>query len=242
MRRLAALVAALVAALAIAPATSSGDPDTTPPGVVFARALDETTVKVDFSEPLDPNSVQATDFKLTMADVVRRIKTVALSPDGRSVLISSSGWLWGEAGYVEFTAPGAVNDSAGNPIAGAPKVRVAAAPGDFVPPIAGSLRMIPKTICLTHAPSCPRPGGKIRFVSSEAGKAIVLVKRSNVTVGTRAWSGIKPGSNVLTFTGRLGERKLRAGRYRLLVYMEDRVGNVMDNPPLVLFSVRRATK
>jgi hypothetical protein len=45
----------------------------------------------------------------------------------------------------------------------------------------------------------------------------------------------------LKFNGRLGSRKLRAGRYRLLMYVQDPVGNVTDQPPIVLFTVRRVT-
>ena len=51
-----------------------------------------------------------------------------------------------------------------------------------------------------------------------------------------------PGTNTLKFNGRLGARKLRAGRYRLLIYVQDAVGNVTDQPPIQLFNVRRSTK
>jgi hypothetical protein len=82
----------------------------------------------------------------------------------------------------------------------------------------------------------------IKFISTEAGKARMVVKRSNKTVGSRLYSGIVAGPNTLKFNGRLNARKLRVGRYRLLLYVQDKVGNVTDQPPLVLFSVRRTTK
>jgi hypothetical protein len=235
--RRAAVLAAVVAALVVAPAAVLADgPDAT-----FARALDTSNVLVNFSVPLDPASVQPQDFRLTMADAPRAIKAVFVSPDGLSVVLNSSGWKAGEAGYVDFTSPGAVSDTSGNPMATAEHVRVAAAPGDFIAPLGARLAVSPKTICLTHASTCRRPGMVIKFVSSEAGKATVLIKRGDNTLGTRLYGNVVAGVNKLNFNGRLGARKLRAGRYRLLVYVQDAVGNVTDQPPITLFNVRRVT-
>ena len=58
---------------------------------------------------------------------------------------------------------------------------------------------------------------------------------------TRKTSNIVPGTNTLKFNGRLGARKLRAGRYRLLIFVQDAVGNITDQPPIQLFNVRRTT-
>jgi hypothetical protein len=124
----------------------------------------------------------------------------------------------------------------------APRLRVAAAPGDFVAPLGARLAVTPKTICLTRGRNCRKPGMTIKFVTSEPGKARLLIKRSNKTVGSRLYGNIVAGLNTLKFNGRLGSRKLRAGRYRLLMYVQDPVGNVTDQPPIVLFSVRRVTK
>ena len=82
----------------------------------------------------------------------------------------------------------------------------------------------------------------IRFTSSEPGKATLWIMRSDVTVGKRLYGNIVAGQNTLRWNGRLGSRKLRAGRYRLLIYVQDQVGNITDQPPITLFSVRRATK
>jgi hypothetical protein len=231
-----AAVAAIVAALFIAPAALAA------PDVFSARALDTFNVRVDFTAPLDPNSVQKEDFKLTMADADRVINSVSVSPDGTFVTLNSSGWKAGEAGYVEITAPGAITDSSGDPMQTAPRLHVAAAPGDFVAPLGARLAASPRTICLTHARTCRRPGLVIKFVSSEAGKARVLIKRGDNTLGTRLYANIVAGLNTLKFNGRLGSRKLRAGRYRLLVYVQDAVGNVTDQPPITLFTVRRVTR
>jgi hypothetical protein len=82
----------------------------------------------------------------------------------------------------------------------------------------------------------------ISFVTTEPGKARVVIQRGNKRVGTRLYSGITAGPNTLKFNGRLGGRKLRAGRYRLLLFVQDPVGNVTDQPPITLFDIRRVTK
>lgn len=223
-------------------ATVAVPADIVSPDASFARALDTGNVRIDFTEPLDPGSVQKEDFKLTMAGADRPIASASVGPDGRFVTLASSGWKAGEAGYVDLTAVGAVTDSAGNAMLSAPRLRVAAAPGDFVAPLGARLTVTPKTICLTRGPGCRKPGMVIKFVTSEAGKARLLIKRSDKTVGSRLYGNIVAGANTLKFNGRLGARKLRAGRYRLLIYVQDQVGNVTDQPPIVLFSVRRVTR
>jgi parallel beta helix pectate lyase-like protein len=223
-------------------ATVSVPADVSSPIASFARALDTANVRVDFTEPLDPASVQSEDFKLTMAGADRAISGLSVSPDGRFVTLTSSGWRAGEAGYVELTSPGAVSDSSGNALLAPPRLRVAAAPGDFLAPLGARLRVTPKTICLTHARNCRKPGMTIKFVTSEPGKALLLIKRGDKTLGSRLYGKIVAGLNTLKFNGRLGSRKLRAGRYRLLMYVQDQVGNVTDQPPIVLFSVRRVSK
>jgi hypothetical protein len=223
-------------------ATVAVPSDVTSPMPASARALDTSNVRVDFSEPLDPSSVQPEDFKLTMAGAERQITGVSVAPDGGFVTLTSSGWQAGEAGYVDLTSPGAVNDSSGNAMQTAPRLRVAAAPGDFLAPLGGRLSVSPRTICLTSGRGCRRTGMTIKFVTSEAGKARLVIKRSNKTVGTRLYGNIVAGLNTLKFNGRLNSRKLRAGRYRLLMYVQDKVGNITDQPPIVLFNVKRVTK
>jgi hypothetical protein len=223
-------------------ATVSVPSDVSSPMVNFARALDTSSVRVDFSESLDPGSVQPEDFKLNMAGVDRTITGAAVSPDGKFVTLTSSGWQAGEAGTIEITTVGAMNDAAGNAMVTAPRMRVAAAPGDFVAPLGARLSVTPRNMCLTRGRGCRRTGMIIKFVASEPGKARLLVMRSNKTVGSRLYSGITAGPNTLKFNGRLNSRKLRAGRYRLLMYVQDKVGNITDQPPIVLFTVRRVSK
>jgi hypothetical protein len=185
--------------------------------------------------------VQKEDFALTMAGKPRTISSVAVAPDGRFVTVTSSGWKAGEAGYVELTGAGALSDAAGNASLGASRLRVFAAPGDFVAPLGARLAVSPKTICLTRGTGCRKPGMTIKFTTSEPGKATLVVKRGNAQIGKRLYGNIVAGSNTLKFNGRLGARKLRAGRYRLLMYVQDMVANVTDQPPITLFSVRRTT-
>ena len=212
------------------------------PDISRARAVSETDVVVVPSEPLDPGSVQASDFGLTMAGKDRQITGISAAPDGTSVTLTSSGWKAGEAGYVSLSGAGAVTDSAGNANLAATRLRVAAAPGDFFAPIAARFRLSPSNMCLTHGPRCKRTGTTIRFVSTEDGKATLVIQRGDKRVGTRIYNKVAAGLNVLKFNGRLSGRKLRAARYRVLLYVQDAVGNVTDQPPIALLTVRRVTK
>ena len=214
--------------------------DVVSPEVAHARAVSTTEVRIVPSEPVDAASVQASDFRLFMAGQERPIGTAATAPDG-SIALTSSGWKPGEAGYVEVTAPGALTDLAGNEILSANRYRVAAAPGDFVAPIATRMRLAPKAICLTRGRGCRRAGGTLSFTTSEDGRVEVVVQRGNRRVGTRSHA-VKTGENRIDFDGRLRGRKLRAGRYRLLLFMTDIVGNRNPNPPITIFSVRRVTR
>jgi hypothetical protein len=223
-------------------ATVAVPEDVSSPDVVASRALDTNNVRVDATEPLDPASVQKEDFTLVMAGQPRAISSVAVSPDGRFVTLTSSGWRAGEAGSVELAAPGAITDTSGNASLAASRLRVFAAPGDFVAPLGAKLALSPKTICLTRGRKCRKPGMTIKFGVTEPGKATLVVRRGNVQIGKRLYGNIVAGTNTLKFNGRLGARKLRAGRYRLLMYVQDVVGNVTDQPPIQLFSVRRTTK
>lgn len=222
-------------------ATVAVPSDIVSPVFVSARALDTSMVRIDASEPLDPASVQKDAFTLTMAGVRRKIDSVSVAPDGRFVTLTSSGWKAGEAGAVDVGGPGTFADAAGNASLAPARLRVFAAPGDFVAPLGGRLAISPRTICLTRAHGCSRPGMTIKFVSTESGKAMLVVMRGNVTIGRRLYTNIVAGANTLKFNGRLGARKLRAGRYRLLIYVQDQVGNMTDQPPIQLFSVRRAS-
>lgn len=214
--------------------------DVTSPEIAHARAVSTTEVRIVPTEPVEPASVQASDFRLLMAGQERPIASAGMAPDG-SIALTSSGWKPGEAGYVDVTAPGALADAAGNESLLATRYRVAAAPGDFVAPIATRMRLAPRAICLTRGRRCRRAGATLSFIATEAGKVEVVVQRGNRRVGTRIHV-VEAGMNRVSFDGRLRGRKLRAGRYRLLLFMTDIVGNRNPNPPITTFSVRRVTR
>ena len=213
--------------------------DVASPDIQHARAVSTNEVRVVPTEPVDAATVQASDFRLFMAGQERPVGTAGMAPDG-SIALGSGGWKAGEAGYVELTAPGALADVAGNQSLVTTRYRVAAAPGDFIAPIATRMRLAPKTICLTRGRGCRRAGANLTFTATEEGKVEIVVQRGNKRVGTRTHV-VTAGANRITFDGRLRGRKLRAGRYRLLLYMTDTVGNRNPNPPITIFRVRRVT-
>jgi hypothetical protein len=203
--------------------------------------MSTTEVRLQPSEPLDPASLQPADFVLEMAGAPRTVTKVTAAPDGSSVTLTSSGWRAGEAGYVSLAAPGAVADVAGNLSLAIARVRVAAAPGDFIPPFISSLSIRPRTICLTKGPGCRKPGATVSFITSEEGRGRWVVLRGNKPIGERLFR-TDPGRNNVRLDGRVRGRKLRAGRYRLLMYTRDDVGNETPEPAIGLFSVKRVTK
>jgi CSLREA domain-containing protein len=223
-------------------ATVNVPQDIVSPDIVRARGMSPTEVRVQASKPLDPATIDPKRFTLSMAGRDRAITSATLGPDGTYITLISSGWKPGEAGYVQLTGAGVIKDPAGNNNLAATRLRVAAAPGKFTAPIAGELRVSPRSICMTRGRNCRSPGMTIKFVSSDAGKATIVVQRVDKKVGKRVYPGISPGVNTLRFDGILSGRKLRSGRYRLLLYVEDEVGNVTDQPPIVLFDVRRVTR
>lgn len=211
------------------------------PFLLGGVAVSTTEVRVQPTEPLDPASLQPGDFVLEMAGAVRPVTKVAAAPDGSSVVLTSSGWKAGEAGYVSLAGPGAVTDLAGNASLAVARLRVAAAPGDFIPPFISSLSIRPRTICLTKGRGCRKTGGVVSFVTSEPGRGRWRILRGNKVLGERVFRS-DPGRNRVKLDGRVRGRKLRAGRYRLLVYARDDVGNETPEPAIALFRVKRTKK
>jgi hypothetical protein len=212
--------------------------DVVSPGLAGAVAISTNEVTVQFSEPLRPDSVQVEDFALEMAGAARPIIALRMEPGGAQVTLTSSvPWGHGEAGALQIGPPGSLLDAGGNASLVASGVRVAAAPGDLIAPIGSSLSIRPKSLCLTRSRRCRRTGTTVRFVASEAGRAHLVLMRGNRRIGEdEAISEV--GRNRIRFNGRLGNRKLRPGRYRMLVYLEDAVGNLTIEPPIQLFGIR----
>lgn len=213
--------------------------DLTAPLALGATAIGQSEVRVQLSEPIDPASLAPDDFALSMAGRDRAITAVTPLPGGASVVLtSSSPWRAGEAGFVQLRGPGVVADLAGNQSARTDLLRVSASPGDVVEPFASSLSVRPRAVCLTRGPRCRRPGALVRFVASEESRVTFVLMRGNRRVGVRKYDA-EVGLNRIRYDGRASGKKLRESTYRLLVYLEDDVGNETVDPPLQRFSVRR---
>src|SRR5437763_1916842 len=136
MRRALVIASALVALLVSAAAAQAQ------PAIVNAVAVSLTDVRIYFNEPVDPASIQPTDFSLTMADSERPV--TAASAGGTVATISSnSPWFNGEAGSLHLSGPGVIADTNGVQSTQTDPVKVGAAPGDFIPPTVQNLRISP---------------------------------------------------------------------------------------------------
>jgi hypothetical protein len=213
--------------------------DLTPPRVLGAVAISQTEVRAQLSEPVDPATVAPGDFALAMAGAARGLAGAVAGPDGATVVLTAPrAWRAGEAGTLALREAGALSDVTGNESGAPESVRVLAAPGDVLEPLASSLRVRPRALCLTRGRRCRREGTIVRFIASEQSRATFVVQRGNRRVGVRKYDA-RTGANAIRFDGRVRGRKLRQGTYRLLVYLEDAVGNETADPPLQRFSVRR---
>lgn len=218
-------------------ATAVVPADVASPAMADAVATSLTEVRVRATEALDPASVEPADFVLDMAGQRRAVSAVSLSPDRTEVVLASSGWTHGEAGFVELAAPGAVTDAAGNASLAPARLRVRAAPGDLFAPIASSLSIRPRRICLRRGRGCHRTGARVTFLATEPGRARLVVMRGNRRIGVDEAIAVD-GRNTVRFNGKLGNRRLRPGNYRMLLYLEDQVGNETVEPPIGLFTIK----
>lgn len=214
--------------------------DIVSPRSLGAVARSTNEVRLAMSEPIAPASVTRDDIVLEMGGLPRPVSAVGV--EGSQLIVSSAGWQPGEAGFVRLAAPGSVTDAVGNANLATDRLRVLAAPGDFIAPVASSVSASPRRICLTLSRSCRRTGLQVKFIASEPGRARLIIFRGNRRIGTDVAAVREAGPNLVRFTGRLGGRKLRAGNYRLLLVLEDVVGNESSLPPLKLFSVRRSRR
>ncbi|MFL5827581.1 MAG: hypothetical protein ACJ76V_13735 [Thermoleophilaceae bacterium] len=168
--------------------------DIVSPTILSARGTSQNEIFIQPSEPIDPASVASGDFSLSMGGKPRPISGGAMAPDGSWIRLNSSQpWLAGEAGTVTLGGPGAVQDIAGNWNLAPKTVLVSASPGDFTPPLVTSLSIKPRTICLTKARRCKKPGATVSFVTSEPGRLSLIVTRGTKRVGVRNFTIVKAG-------------------------------------------------
>jgi hypothetical protein len=220
--------------------TATVPSDVVSPWIAGARAVSTNAIVVQPTEPLDPGSVQLADFVVQMAAKPRAVAGGSIASDGSSLTLrTSTAWLPGEAGFLQLTGPGALTDSVGNQNLDLSAVRVAAAPGDLIAPVITSLSFKPRRMCLTKNRRCRKPGMRITFIASEKGRGKLQAVR-----GSRAKSknfDVEAGRNTYRFDGTFRGKKLRAGRYALVITMTDVVGNEAAETPFKTFYVVRTT-
>jgi hypothetical protein len=244
VKRVVLIAATALAAAVAAPAALAADPSGPPPNLIRGVANSLNTVVVQFTEPVDPNSVQSGDFILEMTEATRPVTGAAVSPDGTKVtLTSSSSWDPGTAGRVHLIAPGVVLDGAGVPNSSADWVTVGAAPGDFVAPVVSRFHLTKsKNLCWVYrAGSCPHPAVAWVYRSSEDGDAYITIRRGGKRIGVRRYNG-QPGSNFINFDGKINGRRLGPGSYTAQLAVQDQVGNrtPVSKQPKTKFTVKRS--
>ena len=144
-------------------------------------------------------------------------------------------------GNVDGTARrdmGAFEFQTGLPEAGPPAGGSAAGepagdpPPDTRAPVIGGFRATPSLFALARAATplaarVPR-GTRFRYTLSEPGRVTLRIERvragHRVFVGRLRRAGVK-GANGIRFTGRIGRRALRPGRYRAAIVATDTSGN-----------------
>jgi CSLREA domain-containing protein len=225
--------------------TTTVPSDVVSPWIANAVATSFNEIRVQPSEPIDPASIQPSDFAVHMAGVDRPIAGASASPDGSSItLYSPNGWGPGDAGMVHLTAAGAIADPSGNMSLTTSDVHVGGAPGDFVPPVVTNFRLSPASrLCILPKPRCRTNGAKIIFRSSEDGFAWITVLRGTKLIGTRKYIA-QPGDNLIHFDGKIRGRRLAPGLYRMYVGVQDTFGNLTAaaNQPSRTFSIAKPKK
>jgi hypothetical protein len=230
----------MAAALLGAPAALAQD-ELPPPHLVRAVADSLTTVQIQVNEPLDPASVQTSDFALEMVEAVRPVTAVSVSADGtRVTLTSSRGWDPGTAGRVQLVGPGVVSDRVGISNSANDWIKVGAAPGDFTAPVVTRFKLSRRrNLCWDFGPRCRRPRAAWIYHVSEDGDAYITVFRGSRRIGVRRYNG-QPGDNYINFDGKIGGRRLGPGKYTARIGVMDDVGNLTprDRQPHTSFSVK----
>jgi hypothetical protein len=104
--------------------------------------------------------------------------------------------------------------------------------GDRTKPVASVFRMARKRFRVKARAT------SFRFNLSEAADARILIWRLGKRVGTLRATGLEAGATTISFSGRIGGRKLRPGEYDAVLIVTDRAGN-LSLPVFVVFKVLR---
>jgi hypothetical protein len=199
-----------------------------------SHALNNHEVVATPSEPLAPESVEASDFSLTMGGRARRI-TQARYDRGDNVirLVSSQPWKPGQRGTIALARPGAISDVAGNLSTDTRAIPLDGLPAGFRTPALGRVSLKRGR----HA------GVTIRFTANEPGLALFQVYgRGHRLAGAFVKKVRRAGAQRIGWSGRLERKRLRAGRYSLTVSMTDSVGNITELARHRSFRVRRSSR
>jgi hypothetical protein len=242
VRRALLACGALLLALPAA-AAAQAPVGTPPPNLVRGLATSLNTVDLQFTEPVDPNTVQPGDFVLEMVEATRTMSSAVVSPDGTKVtLTSTTPWDPGTAGRAHLIGPGVVADAAGIPNSSTDWVTVGAAPGDFQAPVVSHFHLTKsRGLCFIYnARRCPRPGAAWIYRVTEDGDAYITVRRGRKLIGVRRYNG-QPGSNYINFDGKIGGRRLGRGLYTAQIGVQDDVGNRTPEAqqPITRFRIKR---
>ena len=83
-----------------------------------------------------------------------------------------------------------------------------------------------------------RRATSFKFSLSEPGDARIVIRRTGKKVGEIRRRGLAAGANAISFSGKLGRRKLRPGEYTGVLIVTDTAGN-LSLPVLIEFRVLR---
>lgn len=151
--------------------------DITSPTLLSATAINNNSVRLDFSETLVSWSTPAPSaFSLTVAGLARGL--VASSVSGNSLfLVSNFPWGTGETGSVSVAAPGAVMDVSRNELIGQPSAFVAAGPGELSAPVISRYKVSPRGLCIRYSAKCKRKEVAVSFTLNKAARVVFEVYR-----------------------------------------------------------------
>ena len=105
------------------------------------------------------------------------------------------------------------------------------APADTQAPVIGAFRATPSVFAIARTPRTAgvRSGTRFRYTLSEPARVTLRIQRGRAGRGYRTLAKLTrnaaSGTDRVRFTGRLGKRALRPGRYRALLTATDAAGN-----------------
>lgn len=204
--------------------------DLTSPEFVRAVGISNSSVRLDFNEPVSGSIAGRGDaFSLNMGGVQRVISAVDVS--GNSVFLSSVAMPWGtgEAGVISFTGSGRVTDLTGNELLNRPPAIVLAGPGELYPPKFTRARFTIKKICQKKVKKkcTKRLSTYLQFTLDKPARVVFdVVRAGSGKFVARLVRKLPAGSSKLKFTGRLAGKTLPAMKLAMRITGEDAARNV----------------